>query len=227
MTHALAASPTVGDDMLLYATAATVIPVLFLAITLQGTLYTRVLQKPDDAMRWVLAHIPISPQSLLADLIALFVYVPAFIVAWFIVLYGVIGEIIAIVGLAGQSTSMTTRYLTAAAVVVLALVAGAPSVLSLAAFVFRLFVKRPWHQYPGAARTRHDEQPDAQTPSLPPAAQWFDSTYGSALVKFLDRKLMQAPDRRRAQPDAGASPARANPAKRKPARGDDSGTDER
>ena len=109
MTLASAHHATPVFDGLLYATVATVIPVLYLAITLQSTLYSRLLQVPDNAMRSLLTRTRIRPKSLPAKLIALCIMTPVFIAAWFILLYGVVGEIMAIDGLFSQSTSRTAK----------------------------------------------------------------------------------------------------------------------
>jgi hypothetical protein len=158
MIIAASAQSTATYNGLLFATAATVIPVLFLAIAVQGTLYSRLLQVPDKGMRWLLAHSPIRPESMLAGLIAICVMAPILIVNWFIVLYGIAGELIAIVGLAEQSKSMVAEDLAAFAVILLTVVAGAAPATALAVTFGRLVFAQTWRVLESAGESRQNEQ---------------------------------------------------------------------
>jgi hypothetical protein len=162
MTLASAHHATPAFNGLLYATVATVIPVLYLAITLQSTLYTRLLQVPDKAMRWLLTRTWIRPQSLTAELIAGCIMTPVLIAAWFILLYGIAGEIIAIVGLVSQSTSKTTEQLAAFAVILLTLVVGAPPATALLVTFGRFFFGKSWSRQSVAAESEQGEQQDTE-----------------------------------------------------------------
>ncbi len=160
MTLASAHHATPVFNGLLYATVATVIPVLYLAITLQSTLYSRLLQVPDNAMRWLLTRTRIRPKSLPAKLIALCIMTPVFIAAWFILLYGVVGEIMAIDGLFSQSTSKNSEKLAAFAVILLVLVVGAQPATALAVTFGRSIGGKSWSRQSVAEESEHDEQQD-------------------------------------------------------------------
>ncbi len=86
--------PAPAFNGLFYATAATIIPVLFVAIAVQGRLYDIVLAAPEEMKQWLAGHLPRRLGR--ASLISYYCSVLAAIVAAAILIYGIEGEILAI-----------------------------------------------------------------------------------------------------------------------------------
>jgi hypothetical protein len=163
MSYALAihanAAAAPAFNGLFYATAATVIPVLFLALAVQGDALTDVLRGTARIFGRSLARYrALSPKSTWADLMQMLGFGGAALVGWtlaFITLvYGTIGEIDAIVSLSRHRAYGVPSYVVTATVTLTILAVTPPAVILARSVISAM--KAAW-----AA----DKQPASQPPS--------------------------------------------------------------
>lgn len=118
---------------LFYATAATIIPVLFLAIAVQGPMYASLIKaaaQADKRMDQPLAESAKIPRALAAIAIVA-VYMTSTVLAMTIVTTGVIGEIEALASLYRQHTEGSGSDVLGATVFLTIAVALGPAVAAL------------------------------------------------------------------------------------------------
>jgi hypothetical protein len=119
-----AAHVTQAFNGLFFATAATVIPVLFLAIAVQGHAYENLLRASADAYRREWQSAQYNPLNAIIS--------PApEAAAMLILVFGVAGEITAILTLSQEAASVWARYIVEFAVIFLTVVAAAGPALAL------------------------------------------------------------------------------------------------
>ena len=140
--HAVSHKPPAFNG-LFYATAATIIPVLFLALAVQGRLYEDLLKASAEAW-WRFRRQARQGNDLpaLAAFLGSFAAADAALIT---VLYGIGGEIQALVDLDRQRASATAWSPLAAAVILTAALGVAPAV------AFARWIRQGAQEPPGAA----------------------------------------------------------------------------
>jgi hypothetical protein len=127
-----AAAPAFNADF--YMTAATVIPVLFLAIAVQGSTYTDILRIAHDAGDRTGPYAPTSGSRREA-IGATTAYVAAARLGVFVLVYGVFGEILALISLA-ERHALGQGFVFGSAVVLIIVAAMRPAVALVKAIGF-------------------------------------------------------------------------------------------
>lgn len=112
-----------------YSVAATVIPVLFVAIAVQGALYEKVLKSSGGLLQRAMADIPGAGSRQLAAVTAVGTAVS---VAVLVIAFGVAGEITAITALARQRAAGADIVTAEISVIILTVVAAAQPAWMLA-----------------------------------------------------------------------------------------------
>jgi hypothetical protein len=158
------AAPAFNADF--YSVAATVIPVLFVAIAVQGRLYDIVLAAPEEVKQWLAGHLPRWLGR--ATLISYYISMLAMVVAAAILVYGVEGEILAVMSLYLQRPVGPHGEVETAVIVLTVMAAALPAAAFLRALPRALMeVMRPT---PRAERQTASSGGLPAGPENPPAA---------------------------------------------------------
>src|SRR5277367_3772903 len=106
-----------------YIAAATVIPVLYVALALQGSFVFSLITRIEEAAHKLHAVQANTPKEALAIFFAVLIGSPLYYITLVILLVSGAGEILAIVMLIQQSDNIFIRWLVASAVILLVVVA--------------------------------------------------------------------------------------------------------
>lgn len=150
-----------------FIVAATVIPVLFLALAVQGRTYESLVKAFSDAhQRWI------TPGPRIRVLAAGAISVIAVLAAWVILLYSAVAEVIAIYVLYKQQARSTTAHTAFAAVTFMVIMTAAGPALALIRVVLTEFVsdmKWTFSRHDTGAPEGHDKAQEAITGSAEPS----------------------------------------------------------
>jgi hypothetical protein len=199
------AAPTApAFNGLFYATVATIIPVLFLAIAVQGRMHENVLKAADDLARRVVGSGP-EYQKWVAN----FASTGALGIAIFIVVYGAAGEIEAVIALFNRHPALDPTFVLQGTIFLTAAAAAGPG-LALAKSLlsmFRVFyidLPKKMHSRQAPQSQRQPPQRSVKRPVRTPRQVWV-STRNPQLPKWAkqDTRRTQTPPASEASAVAG------------------------